>query len=211
MLYLRKINTKQNIRKIINILSLAVFLLAVYIIFIPLIPEISFWFSKTFFPANLYKYESYLTYSDNISNNGLLQIPDENTLIIPAIGVNGTINEGETSKTLDKGLWRKPNGSSPDKGGNTVIVAHRYKGGDTLNSFYNLPKLNIRDRMVIFWDHKELVYEVYEVREVLPTAIEVEDNTADPILTLITCTPLWTHQKRLVVRARLIIPIDSTI
>ena len=37
-----------------------------------------------------------------------------------------------------------------------------------------------------------------------PTQIEIEAPTDDPILTLYTCTPVWTAAQRLIVRSKLV-------
>lgn len=102
-----------------------------------------------------------------------------------------------------KGIWRRPNTSSPDKAGNTVLVAHRF----TYNGpavFYHLDLMKKGHRFAVFWDGKEYDYEVIETKIVEPTAIEIENNTKEPIMTLYTCTPMWTAKQRLVIVSKLI-------
>jgi sortase (surface protein transpeptidase) len=50
-----------------------------------------------------------------------------NTLQVASMRVDSRIWEGATTATLSNGLWRIPGSSTPDKGGNTVIAAHRWK------------------------------------------------------------------------------------
>jgi sortase A len=139
--------------------------------------------------------------SDEIKLNSLGQV---NKIAIPSIGVNGVIYEGQTASTLNNGIWRRPNTSTPDKGGNTVLTAHRFMYESGPITFYHLDKVKIGDKIYTLWNNKRYEYEVFEIEEVLPTQIEVEVNTKNPILTLYTCTPLWTAEKRLVVKAKLL-------
>jgi sortase A len=131
-------------------------------------------------------------------------VPEENTIVIPKIGVDGRVHEGKSLATLNKGVWRRPRSSTPDKGGNTVFVAHRFLYTSGPNTFYHLDKLTQGDRFVIFWEKKRYVYEVTETRIVLPEELDIEAPTREPVLTLYTCTPLFTADKRLVVRAKVI-------
>lgn len=125
------------------------------------------------------------------------------TLQIGSIGVDGIIHEGDKS-ALDKGIWRRPNTSTPDKGGNTVIVAHRFLYTSGSNTFYHLDKVQLGEVIQLQWKGKLYSYKVFEISEVLPQEVYIENNTLEPIITLYTCTPLFTADKRLVVKARMI-------
>lgn len=127
-----------------------------------------------------------------------------NLLLIDKIQVAAKINEGLSSNTLAKGIWRLPYVSSPDQGGNTVLIAHRAAKLGGPDSFYHLDKLEIGDKININWKGKKYEYRIFEIFEALPQAIDLENNTPEPVLTLYTCAPLWTSEKRLVVRARLL-------
>lgn len=128
-----------------------------------------------------------------------------NHLVIPTIGVSINVVEGNNDSVLFQGAWRRPNSSTPDKGGNVVITGHRYHYRPPNNrTFYNLDKLEIGSKIFLFWDGMEYVYETYEKFIVEPTRIDIENNTEEDILTLYTCHPLWTAERRLVVRASLV-------
>lgn len=128
---------------------------------------------------------------------------ENNRIIIPSIKVDASINEGFNDEALDTGMWRLPYTSTPDRGGNTVITGHRVLRTSGPNTFYNMHKVKMGDEVIIKWLDKEYIYKVYEIIIVLPDQREIEENTEDSILTLYTCTPAWTHQKRLVVKALL--------
>jgi len=125
-----------------------------------------------------------------------------NTLIIPRLGLNEPIFEGSNSNTLDLGIWHRPSTSSPDLGSNTVLAGHRftYTQGAI---FYNLDKLHVDDEISLRWHTQTYLYRVKEIRIVDPTEMSVEKATKESLLTLYTCTPLWTDKQRLVVIAEL--------
>jgi len=128
-----------------------------------------------------------------------------NILIIPKIGVRIPIVEGTTESTLNKGAWRLPETSTPDKGSNTVIAGHRWKyRPPSEKTFYLLDKLEAGDMFKIIWQGKEYDYKVIGIAVVLPTDVWVLNPTQKPIVTLITCTPLFSTEKRLVVKGELI-------
>jgi LPXTG-site transpeptidase (sortase) family protein len=165
-------------------LTFLLIVIGAYIFIFPMTPEIVFALNK---------------------NQELPEIViDQNYLRIEKILVNGQIFNGESKEELNKGFWKLPNSSTPDKGGNTVIVAHRFLYTSGPNTFYHLDKLKINDEIEINWNQRLYKYKVREIREVNPTNIKIEENTDRSILTLYTCTPLWTAEKRLVVIADLI-------
>ena len=129
-------------------------------------------------------------------------IPNYNKLVIPKMGVNAMINEGETADTLVKGIWRMPQGSTPADGGNTVITAHRYmyRPPDP-RTFFLLDKLVPGDTFYIYWEGKRYDYRVRETKIVDPSEISILYNTPNNQVTLFSCTPLFTSKQRLVVIA----------
>ena len=203
---------RSHMRIVNNALSVVIFVLAVYILFAPFLPEITSTIARATDETGGYKYKSRLANADarrkNIAVKSLKPIPKENTLVVPGIEVDGRIWEGTSVDLLNKGIWHRPKSSTPDKGGNTVLVAHRFLYTSGPNTFYHLPKMKVGDKFFLFWEGKEYDYEVYEVKIVPPTAVEIEDNTQESIVTLYTCTPLWTAENRLVVRGKLI-PADE--
>ena len=60
------------------------------------------------------------------------------------------------------------------------------------------------DRIVVYFNQKKFVYEVFNIKVVLPKDVDVLGPTPGEQLTLITCTPIGTNLKRLIVEARLV-------
>ncbi len=108
---------------------------------------------------------------------------------------------GPDARTLNKGPWLRPQGSTPDKGGNTVIAAHRFTYSDREGDFYHLDKVRPGDEVGLFWKGVKYLYSVQAVKVVGPDAVEIEAPTDQPQLTLYTCTPLWLPKDRLVIIA----------
>jgi len=128
-----------------------------------------------------------------------------NTLLeIPSLDISGMIFQGEDSSTMDKGFWHFPLSKNPGEKGNVVIIGHRFMNiPPKKDTFFNLDKVDIGDRIHITSDLGEYNYIVLEKKEVEPNDISIIHDTDDYTLTLVTCTPLWTSQKRLVIVAKL--------
>jgi LPXTG-site transpeptidase (sortase) family protein len=168
-----------------------------YILLMPFVPMVSFWFESR--GGRL----AALSSSLSIPVAKQTAIPEDNRLVVPSMLLNAPINEGNDISALRKDTWRRPNTSTPDKGGNTVIVAHRFTYTDPRGPFYYLDKVHVNDEIGIFWKSKRYVYKVTEVRTVHADQTNIENNTPDAQLTLYSCTPLWYPKDRLVVTAKL--------
>lgn len=184
------------------VLSGLVFLIGVYLLSIPLAPELSLAVEMSTDDKKGHNYSTKIAEIAGIPKENLIPIPQANMLIIPKIGVEAIINEGGDVTVLQKGVWRRPESSAPDLGGNTVFVAHRYLQNRPKDSFYHLPSLEKGDRFTLFWNNVEYSYEVFEKKEVSATSTYIEDETSESIITLYTCTPLLTSHNRIVIRAR---------
>ena len=190
--------SRQLIRFINNVLATVVIVLALFILLSPFLPEFQLDLKRRFAP------DSDFVYTQASSKTAILNIPDRNTVIIPEIGIHGLIYEGKGAETMNLGIWHRPQSSHPGKGSNTVLVAHRYLYTSGPDTFYHLPKISKGSPIVVFWDKQEYRYEVVETQVVDANQVEIEKQTEENILTLYTCTPLWTSEKRFVVRAKLI-------
>jgi LPXTG-site transpeptidase (sortase) family protein len=181
-------------------LSVVVALVALYILLSPLMPHLMLWWAQRTDDTDGYVYQTQLveTASDNTK-----PIPNDNRLVLPTIQLDEEVHEGDSHTTLRKGLWRRPHTSTPDQGGNTVIVGHRFTYNDP-SVFYHLDRIELGDRFPLYWQETEYTYEVINITVVSPLAVEIEGPTDQPMLTLYTCTPVWSAAQRLVIQARLI-------
>lgn len=142
------------------------------------------------------------------------KIPDENRLVIPSIGVDAEILEGESLNVLNRseGVWHEPNTGDPVNGGNLVVSGHRFQFlPPNMVTLYNLDKTETGDKLIVYWNKKEYDYEVKDVFVVEPTQIEIRDSTPGKAeVTVYTCTPLWNNTHRLVVKAEPIVTEDAS-
>lgn len=187
---------KPSHRQLNNFLSLVVVVLSVYILIWPLLPAIGWRLSH-------YKKQPTPT---QLSATILAKPKDQNvlkanTLVVPRMDLSQEIHEGSNNFTLEKGAWRRPKTSSPDIGGNTVIVGHRFSYS-SIGTFYHLDKIQVDDLIVVYWQGKQYDYKVASSAVVPATQLSVEENTKEPQLTLYTCTPLWSFKDRLVIVAK---------
>jgi len=126
------------------------------------------------------------------------------TLSIDNALIEGKVFQGTSSQTMDAGFWHFPISKYPGQKGNAVIIGHRFLNlPPAKNTFFNLDKVKIGDSILLKHDEGEWNYIVTETKIVDENDISVVKDTDDYRLTLITCTPLWTSEKRLVVIAKL--------
>lgn len=128
----------------------------------------------------------------------------QNQLIVPSMLLDGQIYEGSVANTyriLDQGIWRWPLGSTPDQGGNTVLVGHRFTYTQPRGVFYFMDKVSIGDKLAVIWQGHQYNYIVSSIDQVAANDIDIIRPTADARLTMYTCTPLFHPTQRLVVVA----------
>ena len=119
---------------------------------------------------------------------------DENRLYIPKIDINLPYTTGDET-VMEKGAWwRRPDNGNPADGGNFVLSAHRFIMGLTpqqtlrKSPFYNIDKLKIGDKIYIDYSGKRYKYTISKIFAVAPDAVEIEQRTDQPQLTLYSCT-----------------------
>lgn len=126
-------------------------------------------------------------------------------LVINKIGVNMPLIESESENALLYGAWRAPGTSTPDKGSNTAIFGHRYLNiPPSKNTLFRLNEVKVGDTFEVIWQDETYTYKITEKFVVEPNQMEVLDPTDKSVVTLITCTPLFTTKQRLVVRGELV-------
>ena len=132
------------------------------------------------------------------------ELVEGSRLVIDKIGVSMPLVESRNESALLYGAWRSPKTSTPDKGGNTVIFGHRYLNlPPSKNTLFRLNEIKIGDIFEVVWKEETYYYRVTEKFVVEPTQLEVLEETEVSTVTLITCTPLFTTNQRLIVRGEL--------
>lgn len=151
--------------------------------------------------------------------------PNSTKMIIPKINVDAPVvygvgpTEQEQLNAMRDGIAhvKYPNGASamPGQIGNSVFSAHSSSdwtdSGNYKFIFVQLDRLTNNDVIYLDYQGTRYTYKVTETRVVMPTEIDAlnydpQQRNNKPIITLITCTPLGTAQKRLLVYAEQVSP-----
>ena len=203
----RKTNKYKSTRlgRINNLLLALIILVNLYIILAPLAPGAAFWW-QSYHGHRKQQLTAQIHQKTAAPGTSKPAASQPNSVIIPSMLLNQRILEGPVSQqysVLDKGIWRWPAGSTPDKGGNTVLIGHRFTYTNPNGVFYFLNKVAVGDEIGVTWNNTQYIYKVTGVTEVPPTDTAIESNTPDARLTIFTCTPLWLPKDRLVVVAEL--------
>jgi len=155
-----------------------------------------------------------------IDPSGSTAVSEDPRLIIPKINVDvpalydvGPDYDSQMA-AMEKGVAHfaiQGANSHPGEIGNTVLSGHSsndlFDKGDYKFIFAQLDKLEAGDTVYANYQGKRYTYVVTKKEVVLPTEVsKLVYPTNKPILTLITCTPLGTSQKRLLVTAEQVSP-----
>jgi len=148
-------------------------------------------------------------------------LPPDNRIYIPRIKQNvpiisvsterllkrqWTALENEIQEALRDGVVHFPGTANPGEIGNTVITGHSsyfpWDPGRFKDVFALLHQVNIDDTIEVYHNQKRYVYKVEQKLDVTPDKVDVLLQGSDEKLTLITCTPVGTNLRRLIVIAR---------
>lgn len=151
------------------------------------------------------------------TTSGTILRPDPSVpaqLIIPAINVHAPIVFDEPSRAewkvqvaLRRGVLHYGDTAIPGQTtGNIVIFGHSsgvaWAPGNYKWVFTLLDKLRPGDQIEILYQNIPYTYVVADSLVVKPTDLAITAQTANPLLTLVTCTPVGTSTNRLIVQAK---------
>lgn len=121
---------------------------------------------------------------------------------IPSISVKGTVVDGNSQENMLRGFWHHPLSGVPGGRGNVVIFGHRFdKIPPNPETFFNLDKVDVGDKIYVKQSDREYEYTVVKMYETEKNDQDIFKNFTDYQLTLVTCTPLWSSDRRLVLIA----------
>ncbi len=152
--------------------------------------------------------------------NGSLVVGPESKIYIPKIRVDSDVIYDTTPdqvsqlKAMERGVaWFGIAGanSKPGQVGNTVLSGHSsndwLESGNSKFVFARLEQLQLGDMIYLHYNTTRYSYTITKREIVKPTEInKLVYKTDRPVLTLITCTPLGTSEKRLLLTAEQISP-----
>jgi sortase A len=132
----------------------------------------------------------------------------------PVIYDQSTVSETAFLQALQNGVVHYPSTAFPGQEGNIVIFGHSSEAwwapGNYKYVFTLLDKLQIQDLVYLNYKGARYVYRVYDIKVVQPNDLSVLNQSSGHLLTLLTCTPVGTASKRLVIRAEQILPKVSS-
>ena len=148
-------------------------------------------------------------------------IPQGNRIILPRLGKNVPIVgvaeeklllrdwtglENDIQGALRNGVVHYPGTPQPNQSGNFVLTGHSsyfpWDPGRFKDVFAVLHNVVVGDEILVYHDMQKYRYKVEESFTITPDQISVLGDSGDNRLTLITCTPIGTNLKRLIVVAK---------
>ncbi len=147
--------------------------------------------------------------------------PTDDRVVIPKLGksiplvhmATGNL-EGEDWSALEKqiqgglqkGVVHYPGTAVPGQFGNVFITGHSsyypWDPGQFKDVFAMLGRLNVGDKFYVYYGQKKYSYAIYKKFEVQPNNVSVLEQPKDRrIATLMTCTPVGTTLRRMIIQA----------
>jgi len=135
-------------------------------------------------------------------------------IIEPKLGLEAlkasdfTSLENEIHDALSQGVVHYPGTAEPGQKGNAFLTGHSsnvfWEFSPYNTVFALLPKIKVGDDIFVTHNSTEYHYRVIDTKEVQPTDVSALQQGDDYKLTLVTCTPVGTAYRRLVVTAELV-------
>ena len=116
--------------------------------------------------------------------------------------------EDDMMEALKFGIVHFPGTALPGEHGNIALTGHSsyfpWDRGRFKDVFALLHEVKMGDMVLLYHKQKKYIYEVNDIKIVKPDDVDVLEISNEDKLTLITCTPIGTDLRRLVVTAKLI-------
>jgi LPXTG-site transpeptidase (sortase) family protein len=152
--------------------------------------------------------------------------PPRNLLVIPKLGLHVPIQRPATDKLLSEdwkgleediqsalqhGVVHYPATAEPGQAGNFFVTGHSsyfpWAAGEYKSVFARLSALEVGDEYWVFYGGDKHRYIVQEKKEVRPADVSVLDQPINKrISTLMTCSPVGTTLRRLIIQAQEVDP-----
>lgn len=107
---------------------------------------------------------------------------------IPKINLSkGILKKYDKNNNVDKNVTILKESSYPDKEGNIFIAAH---SGTGIHSYFRkLDKLDMEDKVYLYYKNKKYKYSVIDIKEVIKSSKTTITTQKNNSLVLITCSP----------------------
>lgn len=137
---------------------------------------------------------------------------DQSSIMLPQLEeplpliYSDTLDEPKVQEYLKQGAVVLPLGTAFGEEGNVVVTAHSsgtQSFGPYRFAFSKLAELKNGDEFTVQTDKAKYTYKVYGQDIVWPTQVDKLPQDNRSTVTLVTCWPLWTNYKRLLVHSEL--------
>jgi len=120
---------------------------------------------------------------------------------------NSAPDEQTMLNNLHNGVVHYAGTALPGSGKGPIFISghssyYWWDSGKYKTVFATLDKLATGDEIKINYENTVYTYKVYDKQVVLPDQVDVLKPTNEPVLALMTCVPVGTNLKRLIVWAR---------
>lgn len=157
---------------------------------------------------------------DDLSRH--IPTPDDSRIIIPKINKNVPLVfvqtqvsgkewqevEGVLMDALKRGVVHYPDSAMPGEVGNFVVTGHSsyypWDNGRYKSVFALLEEVEVGDEIIYYHKQKKFVYKIKSKEVVLPDQVNVLNGSNTKETTIITCVPVGTNLKRLVLKGELV-------
>ena len=108
-------------------------------------------------------------------------------LEIPSINLKrGVVDSTKNFNSINYAISVDKNSNYPDKKGNFILYAH--SGNSSIAYFKNLNKVNVGDKIYIYYNGTKYQYEIYDKYDIEKTGkAKVKSSNSNNYITLITC------------------------
>jgi LPXTG-site transpeptidase (sortase) family protein len=136
----------------------------------------------------------------------VVKAPILDRLVIAQQGIDmPLVNWKNGEAALWTGAWLWPNGARPGQTGNMVVFGHRFRYLPPLsNTLFKLDRVAVGDIITVHWKNADYRYRVIGSSVIEPDNLSVLAPSSKKLLTIITCTPVFSTSHRLVVIAQLL-------
>lgn len=155
--------------------------------------------------------------------------PPDDRLIIPKLNINVPIVvppnaalmqedwkrlEEDIQAGLQNGVVHYPGTARPGQAGNFFVTGHSsyfpWDPGQYKSVFARLHDLNVGDEYWVFYNGDRYRYVIQEEKEIKPSDVSVLDQPVNKRMsTLMTCTPVGTTLRRLIITAQEVDPVTG--
>jgi len=149
-------------------------------------------------------------------------VPPDDRIVIDKIEVNAPIVYMDSTaddavlRFIERGVGHYPQTAKPDEPGNVFLTAHSsywwWSAGEYKFVFQHLESLVIGDIITVYYQQQRYDYRVRSMNVIKPKGedadhvFDQEPYFEDPVLTIMTCVPVGTSLRRLIVVAEQISP-----